>query len=274
MRNFGQTLAIAGILLLWSPGWLPFDVSPWAVRAAALGVLLCGLVIAVLGSVLDNLPERARMEPLPDDAIPGHCLPLVEQVEALGFRRLGPALRVHLQPKASIVPLWHEGERAYATVFGSDGAAGRAFYDFVTVFEPGDAGLTSAANVSAGVLPQADGSFLQIFPGAEPADLLPRHLEARDHLAREGGLRAKGLCASFEEILALALRRQREAFLRAPLRNTWVALWRVLAKRSPAARPLASQPATRARLEALADPFSRAKADEDALQSTTDARRT
>jgi hypothetical protein len=257
MRRLGQALAIAGVLLLFSPDWVPLDPAP--VRIAAAGLFLVGLTMAVLGAVLGNLPEAARMHAVGDERIPAVCLPLVRRIEALGFARLGPALRVHLEPEASIVPLWHAADRAYATVFVSDGAPAQAHYDFVTVFEPGEIALTSAANPAAGVLPPSRGAFLQIFPGATPENLVERHREGRDHLARAAGVDPRPCCTSFEELLARALRGQRHAFLAAPLRHTWTALWRVLTKRTPALGPVAAQAGTRDRIDALASPLARAK---------------
>jgi hypothetical protein len=260
MRRLGQALAIAAIFLLFSPEWLPLD--PWIVRAAAAAALLVGLTVSVLGAVLGSLPENARMDALDDECIPAPCVPLVEAIEALGFLRLGPARRVHLEPMATIVPLWNAAHRAYATVFASDGAPAQAHYDFVTVFEPGDVGLTSAATPSAGVLPLARGSFAQIFRGATPEELLPRHLEGCAQLAQAASLRPAPCADRFEELLALALRRQRHAFLKAPLRHTWTALWRVVSKKTPVLGPVLAQRDTRDRLEALANPLAHA---DDAL---------
>jgi hypothetical protein len=260
MRRLGQSLAIAGVLLLFNPEWVPLD--PGIVRAAAAALLLVGLTVAVLGAVLGSLPENARMDSLPDEHIPAPCLPLVARIEALGFARLGPALRVHLEPMATIVPLWHAAERSYATVFVSDGAPAQAHFDFVTVFEPGEVALTSAANPGAGVLPPSHGAFLQIFPGAAPETLVEHHREGRDHLAHAAGVQPRPCCADFGELLARALWRQRVAFLRAPLRHTWIALGRTLSKRTPALGPVAAQAATRDRIDALADPLARADAED------------
>jgi hypothetical protein len=255
MRILGQALAIAGVLLFFQPGWVPFD--PLVGRVVAAALLALGLTVAVLGAVLSNLPEDARMDPLPDEEIPDACLPLVERIEALGFARLGPAQRVHLEPMASIVPLWHAAHQAYATVFVSDGASATAHYDFVTVFD-GKVGLTSAANPAAGVLPLAPGTFLQVFKGEQPEELLPRHLEGAGQLAQAASLRLSPRCDRFEDLLADALRRQRHAFLKAPLRHTWTALWRVVSKRTPALGPVLDQRATRDRIDALSNPLARA----------------
>ena len=260
MRRLGQSLAIAGAILFYSPEWIPLDAG--LVRALAAALFLGALTMAVRGAVLGSLRENTRMTALPDDAIHGPCLRLVGNIEALGFARLGPALRVHIDPEASIVPLWNAAERTYATVFASDGEPAQAHYDFVTVFEPGEVALTSAANRSAGVLPQPRGVFLQIFPGAAPETLIERHREGRDHVARAAGVQPRPCCADFEELLARALRRQRHAFLTAPLRNTWIALWRTVSKRTPALGPVAAQAATRDRIDALADPLARADADD------------
>jgi hypothetical protein len=258
MRRLGQAVAIVGVFLLFSPHWVPLD--PWVARGGAVALFVVGLTLAVLGSVLNSLPENARMDPLHEEDTPPACVPLVERIEALGFARLGPPRRVHLDPIATIVPLWHAAHRCYATVFCSDGAPAQAHYDFVTVFETGDVGLTSAATPSAGVLPPPRGSFVQIFPGATPDKLLPRHLEGCEQLGQAAGRRPAPCCERFEDLLALALRRQRRAFLKAPLRHTWTALWRVVSKRTPAMGPVLEQRSTRDRLDALAHPLA-----EDAL---------
>ncbi len=259
MRRIGQALAIASIFLVFSPEWVPLD--PWLVRGGAVTFFLVGLTIAVLGAILASLPENARMDAIEDDAVPAPCLALVQDIEALGFSRLGPALRVHLEPEASLVPLWHAAHRSYSTVFVSDGAPAQAHYDFVTVFEPGRVALTSAANPGAGVLPLAQGTFPQIFPGAAPGALLERHQEGRDHIAAATRTQPQPCCADFQELLRGALRRQRAVFLRAPLRHTWTALFRVLTKRTPALGPVAEQTLARAWLEAW-DPLAPADADD------------
>jgi hypothetical protein len=254
MRRLGQAVAILAVFLLFSPDWVPLD--PAIVRVVAGGLLAAGLTAAVLGSVLGSLPSNAVMDEIAD--VPPVCGPLVEEIESLGFTRLGPARRVHLDPKASIVPFWSAAHRCYATVFSSDGAPAQAHYDFVTVFEPGDVGLTSAATPSAGVLPPARGSFLQIFPGAAPGDLLRRHLEGVEALGGAASLRPAACAESFDDLLAAALRRQREAFLRMPLFHTWTALWRVVIRRVPSLGPVLEQKHTRDRLDALANPLAHA----------------
>ncbi len=259
MRRLGQSLAVLSILLAFSPDWVPLD--PWLVRGGAATFFLVGLTIAVLGAVLASLPQHTRMDAIEDDAVPSPCLALVHGIEALGFGRLGPALRVHLEPRASLVPLWHAADRTYATVFVSDGAPAQAHFDFVTILETGRVALTSAANPAAGVLPQAQGAFLQIFPGAAPETLLERHREGRDHIAAATRTQPQPCCANFEELLRLALRRQREVFLRAPIRQTWTALFRVLTKRTPVLGAVAEQKLARAWLDAW-DPLARADADD------------
>ncbi|MCK6458392.1 MAG: hypothetical protein L6Q95_00685 [Planctomycetes bacterium] len=256
MRRLGQAVAILAVFLLFSPDWVPLD--PAIVRVVAGGLLAAGLTAAVLGSVLGSLPSKAVMDEVADESIPAPCVPLMEEIEALGFARLGPARRVHLAPGASIVPFWSAAHRCYATAFASDGAPAQAHYDFVTVFEPGDVGLTSAATPSAGVLPPARGSFLQIFPGAAPGDLLRRHIEGVEALGGAASLRPAACAESFDDLLAAALRRQREAFLRAPLFHTWMALWRVASRRVPAIGPVLEQRDTRDRLDALANPLAHA----------------
>jgi hypothetical protein len=252
MRRFGQGLAIVSIFLFFSPGWLPFEEG--TARAVVSALFLVGLTVAVMGAVLGSLPEKAKITTI-GHGIPAVCQPLVRRIEDLGFERLGDSLRVHLDPPAYLVPLWNEADRTYSTVFASDGAPTKAHFDFVTMFQPGEVALTSSANVGAGVLPPAEGSFLQIIQGESPEELLEYHRQGCEHLTRAARVEPRAKAATFEYLLENALRRQRVAFLRAPLRNTWTALFRVLRKSSPAVGPVGQQPATQARIDALRTEF-------------------
>jgi hypothetical protein len=252
MRRFGQALAIVSVFLFFSPDWVPLEAGMARVVVAVL--FSVGLTVAVMGAVLGSLPENAKITSI-GHGIPAVLQPLVRRIEGLGFERLGSALRVHLEPPAYLVALWHEGDRTYSTVFASDGAPDKAHFDYVTMFQPGEVGLTSSANVGAGVLPPADGSFLQIFPGEAPEQLLECHRQGCEHLVHAARVQPRAKAATFEFLLAGALARQRAAFMRAPLRNTWTALFRVLRKSSPAVGPVGQQPATQARIDALRTEF-------------------
>ena len=78
MRRIGQALALGGVLILFSPGWLPLD--PAAARGIAGAMFLVGLTVAVAGAILGSLPADARMDPLP--GTPEACAPRLHDLQS------------------------------------------------------------------------------------------------------------------------------------------------------------------------------------------------
>jgi hypothetical protein len=91
------------------------------------------------------------------------------------------------------------------------------------------------------VLPAGDASLRQVFPGQSADVLFKRHLEGIDWLSKQG-VRCRALSAAqFEQDFKGAMAQQRQLVLDAPLRGTFVTLWRAATKQVPFVGPLAQQ---------------------------------
>lgn len=229
------------------------ELLPWTVTVplGALGLAVFTLV-AVYRGVMRNLPEEIDLDhAVAEDDLPPAAVALVDAYAALGFERVGSALYVPLQPPAILVPMLRPGEPVYGSVIHSLAPQPRTIHDFITVFEQGDAVLTTCQDWSAGVLPAGPADLRQIFQGAAPADLYARHREGVRFL-REQGLRPKlARPHGYEEGLRRSFRRSRRVFRQARIGNTLGSIKRVLAKRSGHEGPIGSQPRTAACLRSL-----------------------
>jgi len=239
MRHLGHIVGLSVALLFVAPEWVGL---PQPVAWAAGGVILvAGTILAVRGAILRNLPESLEAEPLPAEEVPLAVASLVAEYEALGFATFGEPLRVRLAPEVAIVGLRHDGLHAYGTAFQAAAAAKpRTVFDFVSVFA-GDVSLTTCGDRSAGVLPLAPGEFLQIFSGRSVAELAEAHREGVEYLRSHGFGEPRLSPLPLDELLRRAIRRKRDVFRRASVKNTLIALGRVLTGRSPNLRPIAEQ---------------------------------
>jgi hypothetical protein len=102
----------------------------------------------------------------------------------------------------------------------------------VSVLDGARGGLTTGAEPAGATIPAARGSLRQVFPRASVEQVFERH---RQGLAQ---LRSRGLAA--KAVSASTFRRQREAFLTAPLRGTAVTLWRAAIGWTPHLGPIAT----------------------------------
>jgi len=121
----------------------------------------------------------------------------------------------------------------------------------VSILDGDRGGLTSGAEPAGALVPAASGSLRQVFPMADVEQVLRRHREGLQYL-RARGLSAKAVSATtFRRDFATSFRRQREAFLAAPLRGAAVTLWRAATGRTPHVGPIAQQAAARAVIQEL-----------------------
>ncbi len=91
------------------------------------------------------------------------------------------------------------------------------------------------------MLPAGDCSLRQVFPGESVEALFRRHSEGVQWLAKQG-VRCRSVSAGqFEQDFKDAMRNQRQLVLDAPLRGTFVTLWRAATKQVPFVGPLAQQ---------------------------------
>lgn len=214
---------------------------------------LIGIAIAlplIYFSILKNLPRDLQMTPIEEPEIPLALFQQMARYEDLGFERLG-AWRIHTPTAPTIVGYYRPGEGTFGMVFCVKKMPGKVFCDFTTALAPEPSVITSGMHIGGGSLPLADGAFMQLFPGASVEQLHALHLEGVAYLCGAGLTLAPPDPDGYEERLRLAIRRQREVFGRAPVRNTFGTLWRVVSQSSPYRGPVGSQKGTADKLAAL-----------------------
>lgn len=254
MRSLSRFLPILvglalGYLLVSPPDWLEhLGVWRWL---AVLALVLAGLLGFTAYQLSASLPADPRLEPMPEAAVTGDLRGLCSRFEALGFERVGTPLTVEISPPALMVAFVHSAERAYATAFRTGTVPPKTAFDCVSILEGDRGGLTTGAEPAGAAIPAARGSLRQVFPGARVEQVFDRHRQALQHL-RGRGLAAKAVSAqTFRPDFALSFRRQREAFLAAPLRGAAVTLWRASTGRTPHLGPIASQAVAQATIREL-----------------------
>ena len=254
MRSLSRFLPILvglalGYLLMSPPGWLaPLGPWRWLAVAAIAVVALLALTAYQLSA---NLPADPPLAPAGEAEVSGELRDLCSRFEALGFQRIGPPLAVGISPPALMVAFVHEAEGTYATAFRTTTLPPKTAFDCVSLLDGDRGGLTTGAEPAGAAIPAARGSLRQVFPGAGVEQVVRRHREGLQYL-RGRGLSVKAVSAStFRRDLATSFRRQREAFLAAPLRGAAVTLWRAATGRTPHVGPIAQQAVARATIQEL-----------------------
>jgi len=254
MRSLSRFLPILvglvlGYLLMSPPEWLA-SLGPWR-WLAVVAIVLLGLLAFTAWQLSANLPADPPLEPAAEAEVTGELRDLCARFEALGFQRIGTPLTVGITPPALMVPFVHEAERSYATAFRAGTVPAKTAFDCVSILDGDRGGLTTGAEPAGAAIPAARGSLRQVFPRASVEQVFERHRQALHHL-RSRGLPAKAVSAStFRRDFALSFRRQREAFLAAPLRGAAVTLWRAATGRTPHLGPIVSQAVGQATIREL-----------------------
>jgi len=240
---------VLGYLLVSPPGWLA-PLGPWR-WLAVLAIVAVGLLAFTAFQLAANLPADPRLEPADEAEVNGELRSVCARFEALGFRRVGPPLTVGISPPALLVAFVHEAERCYGSAFRTTTLPPKTAFDCVSILDGDRGGLTTGAEPAGAVIPAARGSLRQVFPRAGVEEVFERHREALQHL-RSRGLPPRSVSAStFPRDFAMAFRRQREAFLAAPLRGVATTLWRAATGRTPHIGPIGEQPAAQAAIHEL-----------------------
>ena len=241
---------ILGILVTKGPAVMkPAGPLAMILAVALVFALLLGFIAWLINR---NLPADLALRPLSEQAVPPEVTALADAYRALGFVPAGPPREVGGMPPALLVPLVHEGERCYGTVFRTGTVPAKTSYDVVSILEGERGGLTTGPDPTGAGLPAAPGELRQVFPRAGAADLFARHREALAFL-RSRGLAVRPVSsATLESDLRHAIARQRRAFLGAPLRWALVALWRSVTRLTPHVGPLAEQKIAARQLRELA----------------------
>jgi hypothetical protein len=254
MRSLSRFLPILvglalGYLLVSPPDALE-RLGPWR-WLVVLALVLLGLLAFTAYQLSANLPAEPPLEPASESEVTGDVQGLCARLEALGFQRIGPPTTVGISPPALMVAFVHEAERSYATAFRTGTVPRKTAFDCVSILDGDRGGLTTGAEAAGAAIPAARGALRQVFPGAGVEEVFDRHRQALPYL-RARGLSARTVSAStFRRDFALSFRRQREAFLAAPLQGAAVTLWRASTGRTPHLGPIASQAVARTTIRDL-----------------------
>ncbi len=237
-----------GWLLFHPPAFLaPLGPLRHLVMLALGFVLLVAFIAALIAA---SLPAEVGLAPAEAEA-PAAMQAVVDQLAALGFRPAGPLLRVAISPPATLVGLAHADQPVYATVFRTGTIPAVVSHDFVSILAGFRGGLTTMPDWRGGTLPAGEGGLRQVFPGADPETLFARHLDGLAYL-RQRGLSCQPVSTgSFADDFRRSFARQRQVFLRAPLRNALIALARTTFKRVPCMGGLRDQPGAELQIRAL-----------------------
>jgi len=249
-------LALAGVVA-WR---LTRRLRPPLVRILLLaGMALLVLAVAFAGvSIWTSHDPGVRLDPVPWQRPHPGVRRLLDAVAELSFEPVGPARRA--DDPARMV-LWGHAHRAlavYATVFDADSPyGGRTACDIVSPLAADRGVLITASEAWEGVMPPYPGEFRQILPGTAPAELLEAHLAALEFLSSRGLTARAVSAASWEPDLRAVEGHRRRHFLRRPMANSALVIWRVLRGTAPHLGPLAAQPSVERQVRRAGAPVSR-----------------
>ena len=248
-------MALAGVAA-WR---LTRSLRPPLVRVLLLaGAALLVLAVAFAGvSIWASHDPDVRLEPAPWQRPHPGVRRLLDAVAELGFEPVGPARRADDPARMVLWGHAHGELAAYATVFDADSPyGGRTACDIVSLLAADRGVLITASEAWEGVMPPYPGEFRQILPGAVPADLLARHLAALEFLSSRGLAPRAVSAASWEPDLRTVEGHRRRHFLRRPMVNSALVMWRVLRGAAPHLGPLAAQPSVERQVRRALAPVS------------------
>lgn len=234
--------ALIGWLLVFPPlvagSTVPARVLVWSL------IIASGLMVLFVYAVLAAMPRDMTLEPIDAHAANAEMMGRMDEAEAEGFVLAGPVLKVGMPFATALVPMVHRDGHAYATFFTIQaGKSSKTSFDIVTLFD-GDAGLTTNTDPAGACNPASPGSFRQVFPEADIAQLMAHHRASVAWLQREGAVAAQHTPDAFENDIRRAINKSRDTFLQNPLGYTVVAVWRTITKTTPHIGPIADQRST------------------------------
>lgn len=228
-------------------GWMLFNPPAFLADLGALrwlinlGLCLGLFLLSVPLLVLANLPESIKIEPATTGDAGRRMQGVSMQLESLGFTPAAGPLRVHISPSAIVLGFVHSSQPIYATVFETTTVPKKMTFDFVSIAHDGEGGLTTGTEPDGAVLPASAGAFRQVFPTLRPDKLFQKHLDGLEYL-RSRGVHMRALSADmFQRDLSSAIAKQRQHFLKAPIRGSLLTLWRASTKKIPFLGPIQRQ---------------------------------
>lgn len=208
--------------------------------AAVISLAILALFFFLMYVISANLPAHIKLQPIDQRAVSDEMTDLFSGYQDIGFRLVGSPLRVEVNPPAVLVPMVHEQEPMYGTVYRTTTSPPKTSYDIVSIFEP-FGGLTTGAAPEGASLPAGLGSFMQIFPDADINTLTQQHQAAIKFLLKQG-VRIKPVTDdSFAGDFRAAIAAQRRHFFSNPIAHTAITVWRSMTGKTPHIGPLEEQ---------------------------------
>jgi hypothetical protein len=216
----------------------------------ALGFLL--FLGFIMVSINNSLPKTLVLTPSNTARMSEDSMRRILEMEAAGFKRLQDyPILVGLAPPAYLVPFINEPGKTYATVFQTTTIPSVSSFDFFSYFQGIEGGLTTSPSPRGGVLPVAQNSFRQTFPGQSIAYLFERHKEAIAFL-KSNRVECRAITgANFEADYKAAFARMRSAFKSNPVRFAVIALRRTISGKNPHMEAISTQPDTQQKLREI-----------------------
>ncbi len=222
-------------------------------------LLLVVTPVAVFIGVLNGLPNNVTYKVAPGAAITPALRDIVEEFEHQGFVRYGDPLRFQISQEALVIPLYKPDEGLLATAYRLGSNSGKVAFDVVTMIDVEEGSLTTAMDHGAGVLPGGPANLRQIFPGADVVELVHHHREALAFLDRQHIPTLDVAPSAIAALLCQSFASNRKWFLKSPIVNTFVAIWRTITKRNPWIGPLTHQTNILDHLAKVVPPHQRRK---------------
>lgn len=240
---------ILGKILIHPPPWLEqLGAARWLVNGGLVGLLV---LFSVPLLVLANLPQEVAMKASSESDLSDDQRRLAAAYEGLGFRRVGPPLRVAVAPEAIVQGFVHEREPVYGSVFRTTTVPPKTCCDLVSILDGERGGLTTNAEPMGATLAAGAGGFRQVLPGSPVEHLFRAHLDGIAFL-KSRGLGVRPATADRYEIdLRSGLRKQREVFLSSPVQGSLLTFWRSATRNVPFLGPLAEQEVAQRQIRAL-----------------------
>ncbi|MHC4959020.1 MAG: hypothetical protein ACYTGN_11665 [Planctomycetota bacterium] len=197
-----------------------------------LGIALLVTPPAVYWGIMRSLPEKLDIKQGSLGDVHPSVDRVAEDLALMGFKRALTPLIFELPHRTVLVSLVHP-DGICATVYRIEAGQGKLAYDVVSMLGSGQGSLTTGMDHGAGVLPATRGVLRQIFPYTDAGDLVLHHRAALEDLARSG-VETVGIApTAVAGLIRQSFRLNREEMKRAPVLNTFIALWRTITKRNP-----------------------------------------
>ncbi|MGI9519184.1 MAG: hypothetical protein ACR2NP_19185 [Pirellulaceae bacterium] len=204
--------------------------------------------------IKNSLPETPKLKSVAPMQISAEAHAGHNAMQRLGFESVGNPMGVNTKPVAVLLASLHGDRRCFGVVYHSSAAPDKVAVDIVSMLKvpgrnKGESMLTTGNMAEGGTMPVPEGSMMQLFPGADPSELLQHHHQALQFLNENGigVLKVKG--DDFSRVFTEALSRIRSGFLGSPVWGTLLAVVRTFSKSSPCLGHISAQSGVRRQLQ-------------------------